>query len=739
MSKKSNLIDDIHLAHPALGEGTDWFPHLERGKDGGEFAGLRNHVLPLVEWAGTEIVRGNSAKAANYIGLATVVDGTKAWEYLGSSGILRASRYNFDIRGPVDVVERLLKKATPLSMPRSLVQYLTSVMLLLKVGKDVGRLKKSLEGFLVRNQRTALKSVVAFADSLFMIEHEGYSSISSPELAGYSKEELAEAASYILHVFDRCVGIRDDHFNYMGEAGISRGLYSKLLIKAAKIRAYCESEILLDAFHYECERRGRTVRIVPPSPELEKSIRLGYVMSEQASQPSIVARIRAMRAGEVSILSLADSIYERSADDVVVFKREPISRYAFRFPDAPQFRGLFSHDGFTIEERLYLHEVLSSEFVTWDELKEFQFEGGVTFAGMLKVHRLFRFLARIASNHLRPRLETESELAYRSLVPVFAKHKLQELLGWCVGKGEAEAILSLMSFATGSSGIVDIQYRSILDGGNYYLVPLHIAGSSNWYRNFAHTERRRVIENVEEDGAIKELASCLRAASPMIQIEYETKLRGQRFEIDVICRFGEFLFIFECKHSLLPCNVFELRTSYKHMKTGASQLSKIASILSDKKMELELYRRLGWKVGHAKKIVTCIVSCNGMFPGLRLDGHPVRRLRELINMVETGYVRFIRASVTQDERGLDVTTNDVAEFRLWKGPALRPEFLHEYIAHDLLQGPMFDSMVELDRSFDLDGWQLEFQSFALDLNRFLEALNEQVSAETRGASSSELE
>ncbi|WP_159598223.1 hypothetical protein [Starkeya nomas] len=694
-------------------------------------------MLPLVERAGTEIMRGNSAVASNYIGLATVVDATKARKYLGSSGILRASKYNFGIKGPLDVVERLLQKAAPLSMPCSFVNYLTSVMLLLKAGKEVAKLNRSLEGFLVRNQNTALKSVVAFVDSLFMMDHEGHPSISSDDLAGYSKEELAEAASYMLHVIDRCIGIRDDQFNYMSETGISRGLYSKLFVKAAKIRAYCEAEILLDGFHYECERHGRTVRIVPPSPELEKSIRLGYAMSEQAGQPSIIARIRAMREGEVSILSVADSIYERFADDVVVLKREPISRYAFGFPDAPQFHGLFNHDGFTIEERLYLHEVLSTELVTWDELKEFQFEGGVTFEGMLKVQRLFRFLARIASNHLLPRLETESELVYRSLVPVFAKHKLQELLGWCVGKDEADAILRVMSFATRSSGIVDIQYRSIVDGGNYYLIPMHIAGSTNWYRNFAHTERRRVVENVEEDGAIKELARCLRVVSPMVQIEYETTLGGKRFEIDVICRFGEFLFIFECKHSLLPCNVFELRTSYKHMETGASQLSKITSILSENKMELELYRRLGWKVGRAKEIVTCIVSCNGMFPGLRLNGHPVRRLRELTNMVETGYVRFIQTSVSQDEKGLDVATNDAAEYHLWRSPDLRPEFLHEYIGQDLLQGLMFDSMVELDRSFALDRWQLEFRSYALDLNKVLEALNKQVSAEYRGASASE--
>jgi hypothetical protein len=735
MFKTSNDIKEIHLAYPALGQNTDWLPYLVSRKDSGEFSGLRKCLSSLVEGAGAEIVHGNSTKAANFIALAIVVDSKKTRELLGSSGIFRASKYNFNVRCPVDVIGRLVGKATALSMPALLVQYLKSIALLLTAGKEVRRLDKSLEDFLVRKQNTALKTVVALTDSLFMIEHESHPAISSDKLAGYSKEELAEAASYILHVFDRCVGISDSHFNRMGEAGISRGLYSKLLIKAAKIRAYCEAEILLDGFNYECERRGRTVRIVPPSPELEKSIRLGYVMSEQAGQPSIIARIRAMREGEVSILSVADRIYERSADDVVFLKREPVSRYAFKFPDMPLFHGLFSHNGFTIEERLYLQEVLSTEVVTWDELKEFQFQGGVTFEGMLKVQRLFRFFARIASNHLRSRLETESELAYRSLVPVFPKHKLHELLGWCVGKEEAEAILRLMAFGTGSGQIVDIQYRPIVDGGNHYLVPLHIAGSTNWYRNFAHTEGRRVIEKVEEDGTVEKLASCLRKASSMVQIEYETKFGQQKIELDVICRFGEFLFIFENKHSLLPCNVFELRTSYKHMKTAASQLSKIANILTHEKTELELYRRLGWKVGPARKIITCIVSCNGMFSGLRIDGHPVRRFRELLNMIETGHVSFHRVSVTQDEMGLDVADNAETDYHLWQSSALRPEFLRDYIASDLLQGPMFDSMVELNRTFDLNGLQLEFQSYALDLNMVVESLNSLVSGETRRASS----
>ncbi|MEJ8476649.1 hypothetical protein [Roseibium algae] len=733
MPKTSSVIDDIHLAYPALGESADWLLDLVLRKDSGEFAGLRKRLSPLVEEAGAEMRRGNAAKAANYISLAIVVDPKKTRELLGSTGIFRASKYNFDIRIPVDVVDRLVGEAAPLSMPPPIVQYLTSVALLLKAGKEVERLNKSLEGFLVRNRKTVLKSVVAVADSLFMAEHKGHPAFSSDKFAGYSKEELAEATSYIIHVFDRCVGISDEHFNNMGETGISRGLYSKILIRAAKIRAYCEAEILLDGFHYECERRGTMVRIVPPSPELEKSIRLGYAMSDQEGQPSIIARIRAIREGEVSILSLADSIYERSADDVVFVKHEPFSRYAFKFPDTPQFSGFFNQDGFTIEERLYLQEVLRTELVTWDDLKDFQFEGGVTFEGMLKVQRLFRFLARIASNHLLPRLETESEQVYRSLVPVFSKQKLQELLGWCVGKEEAESILRLMAFGTGSHGIIDIQYRPILDGGSHYLVPLHIAGSTNWYRNFAHTEKRRVVEKIEDDGTVKKLASCLRVASSMVQTEYETKLSGQKVELDVLCRFEDFLFIFENKHSLLPCNTFELRTSYKHMKTAATQLSKITNILSDEKTELELYRRLGWKVEPAKEVVTCIVSCNGMFSGLRMDGHPVRRFQELINMIETGYVSLNSVSVTQDEQGLDVTNDAVRQYYLWNSPSLRPQFLRDYIERDLLQGQMFDAMVELNRSFNLDRWQLEFQSYALDLDKVIEALDSLMTSDNRSA------
>jgi hypothetical protein len=175
------------------------------------------------------------------------------------------------------VVATLQDQAQALSLPDNVTQYLESVATLLRAATSVRRMNNSLREFFVRHQNSALKSIVALTDCLFMLDHEGDFTKSSDDLNFYTKEDLAEGASYLIHCFDSEIGIRDAHFNSMAERAIARGLFNKLLIKACKVRRYCEAEILIDAFDYRCTLRRRTVKIVPPFPLIEKSIRLGYI------------------------------------------------------------------------------------------------------------------------------------------------------------------------------------------------------------------------------------------------------------------------------------------------------------------------------------------------------------------------------------------------------------------------------------------------------------------------------
>ncbi|WP_165422620.1 hypothetical protein [Rhizobium ruizarguesonis] len=370
----------------------------------------------------------------------------------------------------------------------------------------------------------------------------------------------------------------------------------------------------------------------------------------------------------------------------------------------------------TVEEEFYLRDVGNIELVTWEELKRVEYGAGLTLLDLARVHRLFLFFARLAKRQLEPLLETEPALTYRSLIPVFKETDLKRLLAWCVRQEHVDDVFEFLTWRSGSSGIFDLQYKPILSVGNYCLAPLHIAGMTNWYRNLARLGKYRPLDVLQIDAASRALAQDLKdAGCDFVAQGYETTLEGQKIEIDVVCRFGNDLFLFECKHPVLPCNVHELRTSYKHMHTAAYQLGRLTALLHDPAVEKEFFRRLGWAIGPSDAIVTCIVSSNGMFSGLRVDGHPVRRLPELANMIRTGVIRTISASVENEEGRPKVVSEEFIERRLWEGAKLTPAFLRRYLQHDHLSTMLFDAMFEYEQTFALEEWRLSFVSYALNI------------------------
>ncbi len=518
-----------------------------------------------------------------------------------------------------------------------------------------------------------------------------------------------------MHCFDDEIGIRDDHFNFLDESALVRGLYHNLLVRACKIRRFLDAEILVDAFDYRCTLRGRIVSIVPPSPDLEMSIRLGYVQSEQADQRTRIARILAMREGRLSIFKAADLFYDRFRDRIVQIREWPARRYVFLFPDTPDFRAFFSHDGLLVEEQIYLQGILDAELATWDEIKRFEVRKDVSVFDLLKMYRLFTFVRDVATRHLKVLLEQDPGLGYRSLVPVFRMDELQTLPGWCLPKDTIDTVIDMLSWKRGAEGVVDLQYKPILQGARYYLAPLNITGTINWYRNLAYTQKRRVINVAEEEAASRALSAALGRVSGYVRKGFTTTLGGKDIEIDVVSRFGEYLFVFECKHALHPCNVHELRTSYEHMKKAALTLTRIVDLLSRKDIEAEFYRRLGWDVAPATDIVTCIVSCNGMFPGLSISGHPIRRWTELKNMIESGTVRIGSMQVVEDDGGLGIQPDGLVERNVWGGPELTPRFLREYVRGVWLRTMLFGAMVSWERRYYLKTWELAFPTYAFDL------------------------
>jgi len=723
MAQRRDLESRLQLVAPELLATDIWMPTLMTMDRPSLSGALRRELFQIGDLTLLAITHGDTQQAVNWLALGFFCDQLVSREALATSGALRASKYRYATKPLLKTLAALEAAAVDLSLSTEVLGYFNSMKLLAKLAPAVGRMDHTLRQFLKRNADTALKSVVARMDALFMIAHEADHTGSTKDIATYPREELAEGASYIIHCIDKEIGIRDTHFGMTLETKISRGIFDKMLVKACKIRRHSDAELLVDAFNYRCSSRGRTIVISPSTPELEKSIRLGYVQDEQARDQSRLMHAKAVEQGAPSVFAIADHFFDRLHDHVVQRLDVPISRYTFHLPDVPPVRALFESDAVTVEEDFYLREIVDTERVTWEELKRFEYRPGLTLLEFSKVHRLFLFIARLAMRQLAPLLKDDPILAYRSLVPVFKEKELKRLIGWCVKEEHVNDLLDFLSWKPGTSGVYDLQYKPILRGNDYYLVPLHITGMTNWYRNLARSGKYRLIDSLDTDAAERAVAADLREAGcNHVREGYETVLNGQRIEIDVVCRFGNLLFLFECKHPVLPCNVHELRTSYKHMRTGAKQLGRMKDLLSDSAVEKELYRRLGWQCGPSEEIVTCIVSGNGMFSGLRVDGHPVRRLPELSNMVRTGVIRTMSASVDSNDDGPTVHTGDLVERNLWNGATLTPAFLYQYLTEDRLSGLLFDGMVEYEQTYSLGEWELSFVSYALDAQTVADAI-----------------
>jgi hypothetical protein len=103
-----------------------------------------------------------------------------------------------------------------------------------------------------------------------------------------------------------------------------------------------------------------------------------------------------------------------------------------------------------------------------------------------------------------------------------------------------------------------------------------------------------------------------------------------------------------------------------------------------------------------------------MFSGFRADGHPVRRMHELCNYIETGKISVVEVTqLPSQQTPADIVVREVdvwgEEYR-----QLTADLLWEYLAKDKLVAPIFDAMESYSKTHTLKKGNLVFSTFALD-------------------------
>ena len=226
---------------------------------------------------------------------------------------------------------------------------------------------------------------------------------------------------------------------------------------------------------------------------------------------------------------------------------------------------------------------------------------------------------------------------------------------------------------------------------------MNIFASSNIIRNSLQLARERIHIGDAHDPLSPVIAAALETAGWPTRIKLSYSFSDSHGELDVVTYAGDALFIFECKNTLHPCNVYEIRTSFDHIKRASEQLTRFLAIWANPAFRRYLSALTGWSFPSELPAFTCIITGNRMFTGYRINRHPVRSVFELRGFVTEGTVQIANQAR-----------------RFWKSERITPDDLRSYLMDDTLHKPQLDSMARILHPYQLGDHTVYEELYVLD-------------------------
>jgi len=669
-----------------------------------------SEVVKITREIKVALDRSQHSRALKWISLGLYLDQQSILKDSRRRGLFRASKYGYRSSNLAKLIREVIRNKGLLHLTDDSTQYFEDVATLLLVCPSLLRAHGKIVDVLRRKQKTVLKTVIALVDILFMQPHRADRTASADKAEFYSREDYAEALSFLIFTFNRLIGISDRHLNWIDWDGVSKGIYDGLLIAACKIRAFHEAEVLLDVFSYRATKTGPNSVVVWGDPSLEKAIRLGYIQTDLQQTAAAWRNFDPGGDQAASFHDLTTGVYEKFGTQLVRRVEEPLPRYIMVLPGAPEFFSLFRGEGLFREEVVYLRDVSKSQYSTLEQLLTFKVKGPLTLFDIVRVQRLVAFTSGIVGRYFEPLLDVQGELVLTSILPVCKKEQLHDVLSHLVDKTCIESLEEMVVYQGDEEGMFDIQYRPIIATEHYYMIPTNIFAMSNLVRSALYSQGKKVQTSLGDDPVQAILAKALRHRSENVAQGVKRKFAQGEVEVDVLAKLDDVLLVIECKNSFHPCGIHELRTSYDHLARAAEQLARSKAYFQDIDRQTNVFRELHWDDNPAKEVITCIVTGNRMFNGYTISGHPVRQVYELVNLILDGHI------IVADE-----------DFKLWKGDTFATQDLLDYINGRSIHDDLFDSMEKADFVYPLDRWSLTMSHFALDPHKFLERVRKRFS------------
>lgn len=559
------------------------------------------------------------------------------------------------------------------------------------------------------------KELLAYIDMIFFLQENNEGGTNFNMLDSFSREEIAEAVSYLLYKQISLYGI-DENKNYFVDASfVNSKEIEKMLLYACQINYMIEVELLIDFYDYDILMDGKNIIIKSRNESLEKSIRMAYI--KNTMQEKLFYLYKTDNSDESINLQQVSNLFINELEEQFVenIKDGIMSRYVFKIPIlAIEKIAEQTEEGKIAlyqEEALEILHFAKEMCMTTDELFEKKLTEHCNAYDVLLCQRLFRFIYYMQKEVYAK--EKNWRKVIQSLIPVTSReHIIHYFTMFLKSQEKAEEIYELLVYNADYK--LDIQYTPFINSGKKVIYPISILAQSNLIRNTIAYSYICKNQKVNDDGGRESLVKLCMKCFESCKYDYKVftnkkfQYMGKQGEIDVIAFSDEEVLLIECKAPLMPTSNFEMRATFEHVEKASRQLD-----LSKRAFEDDGFRKKYCKdslrIDGKKRIVrTCIVLGNRLFSTWSDSKHPIRYIHELDMILNNGEIR-----------------SPFTKWSIWNGE----EYSHDDLVDFLNQEGKFitlmrDTMDKYNNLISFEGNNIMYESYMWNMEKLFHACDE---------------
>lgn len=537
-------------------------------------------------------------------------------------GFLRPSSYDYETKNLKNIINTLLedKKFTIYD------SYLYSMLHLCQISKDIKYINKLISNYIYL-QPSLVKTLIAHADNFFY-EYK-YNSNSAYEIK-------LEAFSHLIIL---CRNIKNtSEKDIIKIQNISPSELESIVDLASKIVYFKKMEIKVDFFHYKINKKNNKTYSIENS-NFEKSTTFSYLKYD-LKRATVFNDFLNSKNNQPSLNEVLDQVCDTLINlKFYEIKQDPFIRLCPKFSLNPTFLDLLNTDSIFLEEISQLYFIFNENFLRQNDLKQ-KIVDDFTVLDFLKLQRFFLLLSKlyraIAKNE---KIKNKDFILRSSLIPLFHEKDFEKLMNQIFSNSKKNFYDLFINHISEDfykiKDFYDIQYSPALKFGKSIIVSPTILSRSNIIRNALWRNNINLSIQNKNDKMIETIKNELKS----VGFKVFTDVKFGKYDIDIIAKLDNEVFIFECKNSYHPANEYELRNSFEHLIKAEKQLDNLESMLKDpttrknlaNKLEISLYKC---------SFSFSIVSSNRLFNGLKVKKYTCLNAQELINCISGGSVRM---------------------------------------------------------------------------------------------------